>query len=244
MVSLQLYSRGDAKKYTKLLFAKITDCDYTGARIVVKKLKTCLLEYFLTRGVDCSNIHDVFNEFDYLLLVCSPGPIKQQLCSDFFKKIIAINQLIVHNPLDRFHQLYEDLRHAYLNLNDKNSFDTILDCFDEVRTLKPAIEKIGGTTYNYYTQTLVEMGKCESILLDISISGKLDNKKTTMDAFQNLFSTIQKVIAPPVMIRVTPVELSQQIKQGKSLEELSEATGHREEELQAMLNQIELGGGE
>ena len=244
MVSTKLYDGGESRKYTAFLSAQIRDCNYIGARRTAENLRDCLLRYFETRGVNCDNIFNLFNEFDFLLKVCSSGRIKQRLCYDFFQKISNINQLSVSDPVERFQQIYEDLRFAYLNLINRESFETILDCFDEMRALKSGFAKIGGPTYTYYTLVLRDTGKCESILLDLSVTGKLGDKKVVVDTFKDLFANCQRVIAPPVIIRLTPVELSQQIKAGLSLEELSEATGHREEELQAMLTQIEQGGDE
>ena len=244
MVSLQLYSRGEAKQQMDILFTHITNQNYNQARRTAEKLKNCLLKYFQTRGTNCNNIYSTFDEFDYLLKRCSPGRIKQQLCFDFLQRITTINQLAVNDPVDRLKQLYEDLRHAYLNLNNRENFDTILDCFDEVRTLKTALQNAGGTPYNYYTTVLQEIGKCESILLHVSMTGKLDNKKDSMEAFKNLFASIQKVIAPPVMIKITKQDVEDHIKKGGKIEELSEATRHSEDELQAMLSQINLGEGE
>jgi len=246
MVNLQLYSRGEAKQYMEQLFTQITQYKYDEARETAVKLKNCLLKYYLTRNIDCDAIYEVFNEFDFLLRNCNEGRNKQDICFDFLKKIRAISQVTTTDPIARLHQLYEDLRFSYLHLSKEN-VESILDCFDEIRSLKPRMQERGDTAYNYYTYVLQNIGECESILVDlISIQGKVPDKSTiknTIASFQKLFSSIQKVIAPPVVIKLSVAELSKQLK-SHPLSEIAQATGHREEELQAMLNQIEMGGEE
>jgi len=224
---------------------QITDRRYDDARKTAVKLKNCMLKYYLTRNIDCENIYETFNEFDFLLRTCN-GQHKQNICFDFLKTIRAISHLSTTDPLDRMYQLYEDLRYAYLHLSREN-VESILDCFDEIRSLKPKMQERGDTAYNYFTYVLQNMGECESILVDlVSIQGQYPDKstiKSTQSSFQKLFSSVQKVIAPPIVIKLTPVELSRQLR-SHSLSEISQATGHREEELQIMLNQIEMAGEE
>ena len=241
MPSLQLYSRGESKEYLKLLFNQITDQQYNDARTTSVKLKNCLLKYYLTRNVDCTNIYDIFHEFDYLLRVCR-GRTKQNTCYDFIKKIRGISQLAVQDPIEHLRLLYEDMRHSYLHLSKENA-ESILDCFDEIRSLQPRLQEQGGSSFNYYTYMLKDIGSCEGILVDVTtFRGKYPDKKTIKgltSTFQKLFGSIQSVFAPPIMLEIKPEDIQIQLKRGKTLAEMAKASGHREEELQMMLNQIE-----
>lgn len=241
MVSLQLYSRGDSKKYLDIVFNQIIAQDYSGARNMAVLLKNSLLKYYITRGVDCTNIHNTFHEFDFLLRIknCST---KRDTCLDFIGKIRSMSQLTVSDPLEQLRLLYDDLRYAYLYIS-KGTADTILDCFDEIRGLQPRLQERGGSAFNYYTYTLKHMGDCEGLLVDvIALQGKIPAKETMAgltSAFQKLFGSIQAVFAPPIMLDIKPEDVQRQLKRGKTLAEMAKASGHREEELQAMLSQIE-----
>lgn len=246
MPSLQLYSRGESKKYLNILFNQITEKRYNDARSASVMLKNCLLKYYITRGVDCTNIYDTFHEFDFLLRMGS-GSTKQNTCFDFIKKMRGMSQLAVQDPIEHLRQLYEDLRHAYLHLSKENA-ETILDCFDEVRGLQPRLQEHGGSSFNYYTYVLKNMGDCEGLLVDITtIQGPIPTKETIKgltSTFQKLFSSIQSVFAPPIMLDIKPEDVQKQLKRGKTLAEMAKASGHREDELQMMLNQIERAGDE
>ena len=245
MVSLQLYSRGESKKYLNLLFNQITEQKYNDARITSVRLKNCLLKYYLTRNVDCTNIYDTFHEFDFLLRM-GGGSTKQNTCFDFIKTIRGMSQLVVKDPIEHLRQLYEDMPHAYLHLSKENA-ENILDCFDEIRSLQSRLQERGGSSFNYYTYVLKEMGNCEGILVNITaLQGPKTPDKTMITGltgnFQKLFGSIQSVFAPPIMLDVKPEDVQRQLKRGKSLAEMAKASGHREEELQIMLNQIERAG--
>jgi len=245
MVSLQLYSRGETKRYMNILFNQITLQNYTEARGTLNLLKNCLLKYYLTRDVDCSGIYDVFHEFDYLLRNCH-GRTKQDTCFEYIRKIRAISQLSSSDPIENLRQLYEDMRYAFLHLSKTNA-ETILDCFDEIRGLQPRLQERSGTSYNYYTYVLRDIGACEVLLGNlVTTEAKVPDKnirKELASSFQKVFSGIQSIFAPPVVLDVTSKDVLRHIKSGK-LSELAKASGHREEELQAMLNQIDVAGEE
>lgn len=245
MVSLQLYSRGETKKYMDILFNQITQQNYTEARGTLSLLKNCLLKYYLTRDVDCSEIYETFHEFDYLLRTCH-GRTKQDTCFEYIRKIRAISQLSSTDPIENLKQLYEDMRYAFLHLS-KNNAEIILDCFDEIRGLQPRLQERSGSSYNYYTYVLKDIGECEVLLGDlVAMEAKIPDKTTRKNLtsnFQKLFSNIQSVFAPPVRLDVTKKDIMRHLKSGR-MSELAKASGHREEELQAMLNQIESAGEE
>jgi len=246
LVSLQLYSRGEAKQYLEKLFEQISNREYRNAQITANSLKTCLLKYYLTRGVECDNISETFHEFDYLLRNCR-GSTKKDTLFNYIIKIRQISHLAMSDPVDRLRQLYEDLRYAYLHMSKEN-VETILDCFDEIRDLSPRMKEVGGSINNYYNLALRSIGDCEGILVDVTtFQGKIPDKSTIKGLtsnFQKLFSMIQSVFAPPIMLELTPEEVQKHIRKGHSLEELSKASGHRQEELQAMLTSIEMAGAE
>jgi hypothetical protein len=158
------------------------------------------------------------------------------------KEIRNISQLSIQNPIFHLQQLYEDLRHDYLHVQ-KGTAENMIDIFDEIRSLKPKIQEFKDTSYNYFTLVLQDIGVCESVLTNLTLQKrKIPNDKIMKEltsSFQTLFKDIQKVVAPPVVISLSPNELRRQVK-NKSLQEVSEATGKREEELQAMLNMVEM----
>ena len=246
MVSLQLYSRGESKKYLNILFNQITKQRYNDARSTSVGLKNCLLKYYLTRGVDCTNIYNTFHELDFLLRM-SGSSTKQNTCFDFIKKIRGMSQLVVQDPTEHLRQLYEDLRHSYLHLSKENA-ENILDCFDEIRGLQPRLQEQGGSSFNYYTYVLKHMGDCEGILVDVTTFQGTIPPKSTIDGltgtFQKLFSSIQSVFAPPIRLDIKPEDIQAQLKRGKTLAEMAKASGRREDELQMMLNQIERAAGD
>lgn len=244
MPSLQIYSRGESKKYVSNLFNDITERNYVGARNTADNLRNCLLKYYITRGVDCTNIYNTFHEFDFLLRVAS-GSTKQNTCFDFIKKLCAVGQQTIQDPIDNLRQIYDDLRFAYLHISTE-SVNTILDCFDEIRSLQPRLQKQSGSAFNYYTYVLKNIGDCEGVLVDVTGAQYQQNKyldKATIKGlsgnFQKLFSSIQSVFAPSVRLDINSEEVKRLVKQNKSISEIAKASGHREEELQAMLNQIE-----
>lgn len=137
------------------------------------------------------------------------------------------------------------MRYAYLHLSKEN-VSVILDCFDEIRDLNIKMQERGGSVYNYYTNAVRSMGECEAILVDVTtFQGKVIDKTTVKgltSSFQNLFGNIQSVFSPPILLDIKPEDVQREIKYGKSIEEISKATGHRQEELQAMLTSIEMAG--
>ncbi|MBS3748155.1 MAG: hypothetical protein KGY67_00460 [Candidatus Thermoplasmatota archaeon] len=237
-MSLQLYSRGESKKYMENLFDDIQYGRINNAKNNAEKLKNCLLKYYITRNVDCDIIYEKFHRFNFLLSNCN----NKNTLFNYLKEIRNISQLSISNPIMHLQQLYEDLRHDYLHVRS-GTVETMIDIFDEIRSLKPKIQEYKDTSYNYFTLVLQDVGECESVLTNLTMQKrKIPNDKTMKEliaSFQKLFKDIQKVIAPPVIINLSPAELRKQMKH-KSLEEISEATGNREEELQAMLNTVEM----
>ena len=241
MVSLQLYSRGESKKYLNLVFNQITNQQYNDARSTALQLKNCLLKYYLTRGVDCTNIHDTFHEFDFLLRM-GGGSTKQNTCFDFIKKIRGMSQLAVQDPIEQLRHLYGDIRYAYLHLSKKN-VDNILDCFDEIRELQPRLQKIGGSTFNYYAFMLKRMADCEGALVAVSTQNvNIPSKETLSElssTFKKFFSSIQPIVAAPIRLDIKPEDIQRFLKEGTSLAEVSKASGRQEEELRDMLERVE-----
>jgi hypothetical protein len=240
LVSLQLYSRGEAKQYLEKLFNDISNNEYVDACISLNNLKKCLLKYYLTRNVSCDEINNVFHEFEFILRN-GRGTTKKNTCYDFIKKIRSTSQLTVSDPVTRLRQIYEDMRFAYLHISPEN-IETIIDCFDEIRDLKTKMDEIGGTINNYYTIVYRNMGECESILMDLTRikGGRYDKNalQSVMNSFQKLFGSIQAVIAPPIRLHLTSEEI-QTLGRTHSVKDIAKATGQREEEIQTMLNQIE-----
>lgn len=244
MVSLQLYSRGEAKLYMERLFNQISEKKYIDAQHTSIMLKNCLLKYYLTRNIECDNIYNIFFEFDFLLKNCN-GSSKQNTLFDFLKRIRNMSQLSVADPIQRLRQIYDDLRYAYLHMSHDN-VETIIDCFDEIRDLYPRMKEIGGSVLNYYNIACKIIGECEAGIVDITFSTEkiipktvVANQKTN---FQRLFSAMQSIFSPPVLLELSPEDVSKYVRGGVSIKELSKASGHREEELQAMLTQIDMSG--
>lgn len=235
---MQLYTRGNAKKYMERLFEDIQYGRIDEAKINAENLKNCLLKYYITRNVECDVIYEIFHRFFFLLNRCN----NKVTLFNYLREIRNISQLSVQNPIQRLEQLYDDLRHDYLYVQ-KGTADDMIDIFDEIRGLKPKLQEYNDTSYNYFTLVLQDIGECESVLTNLTLQKrKIPNDKTMKELtsnFQKLFKDIHKVIAPPVVINISPAELRNQIK-FKSLKDISEATGKREEELQVMLNSVDV----
>lgn len=237
MVSLQLYGHGKAKEYMESLFNHIQNNDINEALKTSDKLKNALLKYYVTRNIDCQIIHDTFHRFNYFLRNCN----RPETLFDYLRNIRNLAKMTIEDPIEHLRQLYDDLRHEFLFINDKSA-ERMIDLFDEIRGLQKEIEDRKDTSYNYFTTVLQDLGICESHLTDLTIfygsKPEKEKLKQVSSSFQTLFKDIQRVIAPPIIIPLTTSEIRKQL-QHSTISEISEATGHREEELTNMLNQIE-----
>ena len=209
-----------------------------------------IIKYLKTRGYNCTEFYKLFHELDYYLRNCSDGMNKKALLYDLIGKIGQKLTNPTGNPIDRLKELYEDIRHAYYNLNREN-LEMLTECFNEIAALQPEMEKVGGVRYNYYSQLLQQLGRCDAILIHVA---NLDNPRVLpkelltnlRTEFSNLFSAMQRVITPPVRIEIPREELVGLVREGVPLTEIAKATGYDEETLRMILAQakMEAGGSE
>ena len=238
MVSLRLFPSEDARKYMAKLFRNISEGDYEEIAYNANQLKEELLKYYQTRTVDCEKIHNLFEEFDYVLRTYSPGRTKTRKLYSMLGEISRTSYL-VHTPIERLRLLREDLRFFFLQ-DPKENMPYILGCFDEIQELEPEMKKIGGTIYNYYSVILQNIGACEAALGKLRTATPKESVLNELSqSFSKLFTSIMKIIAPPVIIQASDEELYTLAKKGISIQDIAEGLGEDENELATRLAQIE-----
>jgi hypothetical protein len=240
MVSTILYNRSEIKENLAILFKYIEQEDYGMAKNASDNLLSSLLRYYKTRGISANHFYDLFNDLNYELLYCSPGKFKKQLVLDELEKIIKEIKTSTKDPVARLKETYDDIRHLFYEINKQN-IGEIVDCFDELEALKPEMERIGGTIYNYYTAMMQKVGDCESTMLRIKQTSPSDSLFSHLEEkFSEFFQAAHKVTAPPITIQITPSAIYEKTQAGVQIEDISEAVGQSEEELRAMLQGEEL----
>jgi len=240
MVSTILYNRSEIKENIAILFRYIEWQDFGMAKQASDNLLNSLLRYYKTRGIPANHFFDLFDRLNYSILYVSPGRFKKRAILDEMDKIIEEIRTSTKDPVLRLKEIYDDIRHLFYDINKENVVE-IVDCFDELNALKPEMERIGGSIYNYYTQMMQKVGECESSMLRVKQTTASNELYARLDEkFSLMFQAAHKVIAPPMPIEITRKEVYDRVKAGIPLEEMAEATAHPEEELRAMLQSEEI----
>jgi hypothetical protein len=86
-----------------------------------------------------------------------------------------------------------------------------------------------------------KVGECESMMIRVNKTPKSDALYQTLDSkFSAFFQAAHKVLSPPVEIAIKKEQVYDMVKRGASVEELSEATAHSDDEIRAMLQSEEM----
>lgn len=232
-----MYNRSDIKEDIDQIYICIRVGDYGAAKNASDKLLDNLQKYYNSRGIDANYFYELFEDLTYNLLYDTNNNFKKELVHNSLREIIKKIKSSTDNPLERLKELYGDIRHLLGDIDKKNATE-IVDCFDEMSELKPEIEKMGSSIYNYYTSMMQNVGDCASTVRRVSTSKPNEAIYTQLEnKFAKLFQSIEKVLAPPVRIQITRGELFDMVKGGTPIEEVSEATGQSDEDLRLMFQQ-------
>jgi len=238
MVSTTLYNRSDIKENLDEIFTCIRVGDYGSAKNASDKLLDNLMKYYNSRGVDANHFYELFEDLNYGLLYNTNNHFKRELVHNSLREIIKKIKSSTDNPLDRLKEIYGDIRHLLGDIDKKNATE-IIDCFDEMAELKPEIEALGGTVYNYYAIMMQKVGDCAATIRRVSNMVKPNDTVFTQieNKFSNLFQSIEKVLAPPIRLEISRGEIFNKIKEGMPIDEVAEATGQTEEDLRMLFQQ-------
>ncbi|MFW6173226.1 MAG: hypothetical protein ACOC5T_05725 [Elusimicrobiota bacterium] len=238
MVNLHLYPHRNSKKNMKKLFETISETDYEQSVYISRKIQEDLLEYYQTRGMDCSIIYNLFDELEYTIRVHTPGRNKTKKLFDILGRISNLSYSVT-KPIEKIRLIREDLRYYYLN-DILNNQDIILGCFDDLMQLQTEIKEIGGSVYNYYNEVLSNVSDCEAVLGKYKTRTPKDSLlKEIADNFAKLFKSMMRVISPPVVVETKDEELYKMAKSGISLKDLADGMGVDEVQLDERLRDIE-----
>lgn len=241
MVSTSIYNRSEIKQYLFRIFKHVDNSDYVKAKDDSDHLLHSLLVYYKTRGISANHFYSLFSKLNYYLLYATNNNYKKRIVMDQLEVISNEIKTSTKNPLDRLREIFSDIRHLYYALGTDHTTE-IIDCFDELADLHSEFEKIGGLTYNLYSQMMKQVGRCESILLKVKKKAINDNLLSTLsDAFSTLFESIHQVLSPPMKLELTPKEVYQKVKEEDvALEDLSMATGQQPDDLRTLLQTEEI----
>ena len=238
MVSTNLSSRSELKKYLRDLFKYIEEKDYSNALDASKKLHYSLKTYYMTRGKDSSRFADLFSKLDYLIVYCTDCDMKTDILLESLKEIVDLLREVKSDPLDQLKELYDEILNLYININKENA-NSLLDSFDEIRQLRSKIRELGGPGWVYYCSALQQLSICESAMMRIikaeripsSLLAEIEGK------FGDLFVALNGVLSPSSL---NEKQIQDAYGKGVPLEEISFGTGESTVDLQKMLQEEEI----
>jgi hypothetical protein len=241
MVSTNIYNRSEIKQNLISIFGYVNDAEYIKAKQTSDRLLHSLLVYYKTRGVSANHFYELFDWLNYYLLYATNNNFKKRIVMDQLEKISNEIRTSTKDPMDRLREIFNEIRHLYYTIGE-NSTNELVDCFDELEDLKPEFERLGGVTFNHYSQMMKQVGICESILLKIN-KGKITDTviNTLGEAFSNFFQSVHQVLSPPVKLEISAEEIYRKVKEEDvPLEIISTSTGQPYDDLRALLQAEEL----
>lgn len=192
--------------------------------------------------------YDKFHNIKFILKNCGTINKKRILYQMLGEVKQKLNNTST-NPLDRIREIYEELRDNYLMFFAENGtpdVKAILSCFEELNNLKPAMEKMGETTYNLYSVMMQKAGECQAILPKLTLKMKGEGTITAINnTFGALFKAMQRVLTPPKPLNLEERkgEIYGMIRTGVSLSDIAAGMGIETEALETWLRMNPLNEG-
>jgi hypothetical protein len=233
MVLIKLGNRAEIKKNLKACFEAVESKDYARAKEAINKLRFSLRKYYITRGKTIEKFEDLFEEAIDLIDVATNGIYKKSLMEEVLDKItLTLRGEIPKDPNAHLQEIFEELRYLFGCEWRADNAGSIIECIDEINTLK---NDFPGN--NYFSSMSQQLANCIPILITVS---KTEHAPTVLvekltDKFADVFSSVQRVLIPPMRLNITREQLMDNIQDGVSIKDIADGTGMSEVEIRNMI---------
>jgi len=235
---MRIATRSELRKHLKDLFKFIEIKDYTNAYDTSRRLYYRLRVFYITRGRDASHFADLFSDLEYLIVYADDCDMKTGLLLKSLGNIVNALREPTQNSSEKLKDLYDEILGLYIDINRENA-SSLLDCFDEIRSMRHDMKSQGGHSWIYFCQAMLELARVESAMMRIIKMEKIPNTllAETESKFSDLFIAINGVLS---LKSIEKKELKEAFDDGIPIEELSHGTGTSSDDLIKMIQDMDL----